>query len=201
MSGFYERREGYRPADVNAPRFRKQRHHLLTPALFKEYKKKYPNSKIDYKAFRAIIQTFNRRIRHLASTTRDGVEFPFQVGFLFVATCPKKKDNPDVQVSRQYGKKINHKNWESNQYLCKIFYSNYGTKYRFLGRENWYFRPCRNFKVEVSTFYRENWNIFQKISPFEKITSFLRSQGIKSVKVHKHEYKNRRVDFSDTQPD
>ncbi len=199
MNGYYEKREGFNPPDKKAPRFKKSRLSILSPALFASYKKKYPDTKLDYKQFKHLILSFNRKIRELVVTQRDGVELPEQLGYLFIGSCPKKKENPNYHISAEYNKKINHRNWESNQYVCKIFYSNYGTKYKLANREYWYFKASRTFKLETSEAYIKNWNLYRKISPVLKISS-LYAQGVKSIKVQKHDYNNRRTDFSDTQP-
>jgi len=201
--GFYAKREGYKAPDIKAPRFRRQRLSVLNPELFKKFRQENPGIDIDFKTFKRIILSFNRKVRDMVIEHRDGVELPEQIGYLFIGTCPRKSKtlNTDPLLSAENEKNINYKNWDSNQYVCKIFYSNYGTKYRFANRHLWFFTPCRTFKRSVSKAYRVNWNKYIKISPISKISSFFRSQGIKTIKVQKYDYKNRRVDFSGTQPD
>lgn len=201
--GFYAKREGYKAPDIKAPRFRRQRLSILDQELFKKFLRDNPDVTIDFKTFKRIILAFNRKIRDSVIDHRDGVELPEQIGYLFIGTCPRKikVPNTDPVLSAEYDKNINYKNWDSNQYVCKIFYSNYGTKYRFANRYLWFFTPGRTFKRSVSKAYRIHWNKYIKISPISKISSFFRAQGIKTIKVQKHDYKNRRVDFSDTQPE
>lgn len=200
--GFYAKREGYKKPDVHAPRFRRKWLNILTTDLFKKFQEKNPSIDIDYKTYKSIILSFNRKIREKVLEHRDGVELPEQLGYIFIGTCPKATKPPiDAVLSSEYDKKISFKNWESNQYLAKIFYSNYGTKYRFSNRNLWYFIPSRKFKRSLSSIYADNWNRFIKVSPISKVSNFFRSQNIKSIKVKKHDYNNRRMDFSDTQPD
>lgn len=199
--GYYEKREGFKKPDKKAPRFRRSRLSLLNQELFQKFKEKNPTIEIDYKAFKRLILAFNSKIRYLVTHERDGVELPEQLGFMFIGTCPKtRQDNPDKVISAELDMKISHKNWESNQYLCRIFYSNYGTKYRFANREFWYFRPSRTFKKEASTTFLEQWNVYRKISPIQRVSQ-LYKEGIKGVKIQKHDYNNRRVNFTDTQPE
>lgn len=198
--GYFAKREGYKKPDVNAPRYRRGWLDVLGSELYDKFKAANPEIEIDYKTFKTIIRTFNRKIVEKVLEHRDGVEFPGQLGYLFIGTCPKTK-MADHVTSSEYDRKIHFTNYDSNQYICKIFYSNYGTKYKFSNRELWYFVPGRKFKRAASAVFIKNWNRFIKVSPFSKVSGLFRSQGVKSIKVAKHDYKNRRVDFSDTQPE
>lgn len=202
MCGFYAKKPGYKKPDLNAPRFTRDRLNILTPELFRKFKKENPSIDIDFHTYRKIILAFNNKIVDKIMEHRDGVEFPDQLGYIFVGTCPKAiSPVVDPVTSSEYDKKINFKNWDSNQYICKIFYSNYGTKYKFLNRELWYFVPSRRFKRGISAIFIDNWNRFIKVSPISKISNFFKAQDYKGIKVKKHDYNNRRVDFSNTQPD
>lgn len=199
MCGYFAKRTGYKKPDLNAPRFKRDRLNILNKELFDKFKKNNPSVDIDFQTFRKIILSFNLKLRQKTMTNRDGVEFPEQLGYLFIGTCPRKVNMTDPITSSEYDRKINFKNWESNQYVCKIFYSNYGTKYRFSNRDMWYFVPCRKFKRSVSATFNENWNKYIKVSPISKVSSFFKDKTIKAIKVKKHDYNNRRVDFSNTQ--
>ena len=69
-----------------------------------------------------------------------------------------KTVNTNYQLSSQYGKVIQNKNWETDGKIAKIFYTNYSTKYRFRNRELWGFVACRDFKRSVAHEYPKNWN-------------------------------------------
>jgi len=201
VCGYFAKKPGYKKPDVTAPRFRRARLNLISVELFKRFKEKNPSIDIDFQTFKKVILAFNKKIRQKVIEHRDGVEFPEQLGYVFIGTCPRAKVIVDPITSSEHDKKINFKNWDSNQYVCKIFYSNYGTKYKFAGRDLWYFVPCRKFKREVSAGFASNWNRYIKVSPISKISNFFKSQDYKGIKVKKHDYNNRRVDFSDTQPE
>lgn len=198
--GFYVKKEGYKKPDVKGPRFGRTRLNILNMDLYKRFKKDNPGIDISYEDYKKIILAFNEKIVERVISHRDGVEFPDQLGYLFIGTCPKIPVIVDPVTSSEYNKKINFKNWDSNQYVCKIFYSNYGTKYKFRNREMWYFVPCRIFKRTVSANFAKNWNSYIKVSPISKVSTLFKRQGITAIKVKKHDY-SRRVDFSDTQPD
>jgi len=200
VCGFFAKRPGYKKPDLNAPRFKRERENPLSQDLFKAFKKKNPTLDIDFQTFKKVIHTFNRKFREKVIEHREGVEFPESLGYLFIGTCPKASGITDPITSAEYDRKLDFKNWQSNQYVCKIFYSNFGTKYRFSNSGLWYFVPCRKFKRSVSAAFRKNWNRYIKVSPISKVSNFFKDKTIKAIKVKRNEYSNRRVDFTDTQP-
>lgn len=201
MCGFFIKRDGYKKPDTSAPRFRRERLNVLTPELFRKFKRQNPEINIDYQTFRKVILSFNKKIWVKVLENREGVELPERLGYIFIGTCPKASGITDPITSAEYDRKIDHKNWDSNQYVCKIFYSNYGTKYKFANSGMWYFVASRKFKRAASATFVKNWNRYVKVSPISKVSNFFKDKTIKGVKVQRYDYNNRRVDFSDTQPD
>lgn len=200
--GFYAKRFGYKEPDIKAPRFRRTTLSVLDLSLFEKFQQENPNLQIDYKTYCKVVKAFNAKLRQSVIDNREGIELPEQMGWIFIGACPRKTKtpNPDQVESPKYDKLIQHKNWGSNQYVCKIFYSTYGVRYRYADSKLWYFRPSRIFKRSVSKAFKTNWNKYLKVSPKTKVSILLKKQGAKSIKVRKDGYNNRRVDFSDTQP-
>ena len=64
----------------------------------------------------------------------------------------------DYSLSRQYGKVLQNRNWETDGKIAKIFYTNLSTKYRFKNRELWQFKAVRQFKRSVAKTYPKQWN-------------------------------------------
>jgi len=204
MGDFFLKSDGsrFKKPNLNAPRERKNNYKVLSLNLFKRFKEKYPDSTLSWKQFKLIISVGNTIYSEKVISNREGVDLPNMLGKLFIGSCQKKKGaNYDFTTSGEIDTPVNHKNFESNRYLCKIFYTNFDTKYQLRLRKYWYFNAARSFKREVSKAYRENWNHYIKISPFQKISSQARREGIKSIKISKYERKGGRIDFSNTQPD
>jgi hypothetical protein len=88
---------------------------------------------------------------------RDGVELPEQLGYIFIGSCPAKKMNKDYKTSKELQQLIQHRNWESDNYLAKIFYTNYGSKYRFMFSKLWGFKPVRQFSRSVGQTYPDQY--------------------------------------------
>ncbi len=150
----------FKKPNLKGPRYREKRLGLLNKKTISEFKDKKPlYSSIDSSKLKRIIKLYNQNLWNGVIDNRDGVELPDSLGFLFIGTCPTLKTvNTNYQLSGQYGKVIQNKNWETDGKIAKIFYTNYTTKYRFKNRELWGFVACRDFKRSVAKNYPENWN-------------------------------------------
>ena len=120
-----------------------------------------------------------------AIDTRDGVELPEQLGYIFIGSCPRKKgENTNYRKSAEYGVKIQNQNWESDQYTAKIFYTNFETKYRFKHHEMWGFTGVRDFKRTVAQTYPIEWKKYVQVDNLVKVSLLFRKQRFKDFKKH-----------------
>ena len=149
----------FKAPNLNAPRYREKKSGLLNKKFLKEFKDKYPiYANIDDKKLKKVITLYSEKLWNGVIDNRDGVELPDSLGYLFIGTCPPGKGvNTDYSLSRQYGKVLQNKNWETDGNIGKIFYTNYSTKYRFKNRELWKFTAVRQFKRAVAQTYPEEW--------------------------------------------
>lgn len=170
--------------DIKGPRFRNKRISILTKNTLDQFKKKYPEySDLDLKQFKEVVMTFNANLVKGVIDNRDGIELPEGIGFVFMASCPPaKKRNVDYQKSMQFGVPTVHKNWDSDNRLLKIFYTNHNTKYPFANKQVWSFRASKVFRKEASEAYKEDWAKYAMVSPTEKISA-------RFDKYRKQEYK------------
>ena len=142
------------------------------------------------KNIKKIIIAANELIAKEVIDTRDGIELPEQLGYMFLGTCqPKVRKNVDFKTTDHYLKVIQHRNWESDNYLAKIFYSNYETKYKFKFNELWGFKACRNFTKEVGRKYPENWKKYIQVDHTLKIASLYRSAMYQDERKKLDEYR------------
>jgi hypothetical protein len=119
---------------------------------------------------RKVIKRFNQVLYQKVIDTRDGVQLPEQIGWLFIGTCQQsKKDNIDYAKSKKYGVKVTNNNWDTDGKLAKIFFTNYAPKHKMKNREFWGFTACREFKRAVSRSYPENWNMYLQVLSKAKI--------------------------------
>jgi hypothetical protein len=138
----------------------------LTNRFYKDFKKKFPKYK-NYtdKQLGEIIFDYNGRLWNAAIEYRDGVELPEGIGNIFIGSCnsPTRKYNSDFGSSIKNNVLTRIKNYETNGFLAKIFYTNYATKYLFAFREFWEFKGTRDFTRTVSATYQENWKKYIKV--------------------------------------
>jgi hypothetical protein len=169
--------DNIRIPDPKAPRFRKKRLNILERKFFRRLKKESPSlAALSDSDIRNIIETFHKSLWQAVIDCRDGVELPEQLGHIFVGTCPPKKSvNKNYHVSNRYKTLVQHRNFESDQHVAKIFYTTFLNKYRFKNHDLWVFTGCREFTRGVSRVYPERWNMYLKIDPMIKINTMFRS--------------------------
>ena len=179
----------FRKPDLNAPRYRAQRQDILNKDfynLFRETNPKY--SHLTDKDIRTIIKEVNGKIWGTVIDERNGIELPEQLGYIFIGSCPApKKDNPNYHISKQLDKIIQHRNWESDQYLAKIFYTNAASKYRFQFSNLWGLSLVRQFSRKVSEVYPENFNKYIVVEDYKRINAVFSKKmyGLDMRKIEK----------------
>jgi hypothetical protein len=149
----------FKKPDLNAPRYREKKFGLLNKKTISEFKEKHPlYEHIDNEKLKRIIKLYNYNVWNGVIEFRDGVELPDSLGYLFIGTCkPGKTVNTNYALSKEYGKVLQNKNWETDGNIGKIFYTNWSTKYRFKNRQLWMFEATRDFKRSVAKEYPKNW--------------------------------------------
>lgn len=162
-----------RKPNLNGPRFRERRISVLTIKTLKKFKVRYPeHNSLDLATFKDIVMTFNKSIVESIIANRNGVELPDGLGYIFMGTCPSpKKKNIDYGKSLNYGVETTHKNWDSDNKLLKIFYTNNSTKYPFKNKNVWSFKANKEFRQKASLEYKENWARYIEVPPSKKISS------------------------------
>jgi hypothetical protein len=167
----------FKKPDLSAPRFRGKTTNLLNKKLYDAFIEKYPKYKgLDISQFKKIISTYNGNIQNAVVHNRDGVSLPESLGYVLITKCDKPKGtNVDYAASAQYGKKVNHANWDSDNYLAKICYTNYSLKYRFSDRELWSFVPMKQFKSVVSGSFPELYNNYIHLTENIKLAKLFKN--------------------------
>jgi hypothetical protein len=162
-----------RKPDLNAPRFRSKRISVLTANTLKALKKKYPEyESLSLVEFKDIVMTFNGKITEGIIENRNGVELPDGLGFIFMGSCPPtKKKNVDYKKSLEYGVEASHRNWDSDNRLLKIFYTNRNSKHPFHNKQVWAFKAVKQFRKSASVAFSEEWVKYIEVSPHQKISA------------------------------
>ena len=178
-----------RKPNLNAPRFRKLAEGTLNQTFIKLLKEKVPaTNALSNDEIKKIVSTFNENMWRTAIEKRDGVELPEQIGHLFIGTCPKTKGkNINFKASIEYKQIVQHRNFESDEYIAKIFFTTFGSKYRFKNHELWAFNSTRNFSREVARTYPDNWKKYLQVDPRVKISNIYKTNTYKLDKKEEGE--------------
>lgn len=173
----------FKKPDLKAPRYRPKRLNFTNSEFFKKFIKEHPKySFLTNEQFKQIIEKFNEKIWTTVIDFRDGVELPEQLGYIFIGSCPRKKSNVDFKKSKDFGKILQNRNWESDDYLAKIFYTNFETKYRFKNHELWGFVGLRDFKRSVAKVYPKEWKKYLVVDNMTKVSKIFRRHKHKDFK-------------------
>lgn len=179
--------KSFKQPDLNAPRYKVTRMAGMNIHFYRRFFKKFPKYKdtIDNNILDTIITTFNINMRDQIITTRDGAEFPEGLGYSFVGSCPaaRKKNNVNKVLSIQHNQHIKHRNFDSDSFIAKIFYTNYANKYKFKMRELWMFKGCREFTRAVSQEYRENWKRYVEVDSFMHIRKLYQKHKNREIAI------------------
>ena len=173
----------FKKPDLNAPRFRPKKKTILNSAFHKRFIAKNPKFKdITLEQLKSVITSYNGKIWETIIETRDGVELPEQLGYMFIGSTTKKKGGAtDYKKSAELGYKVNHQNWESDQHLAKIFYTNHESKYKFTFYELWGFSGVRDFTRSVAKNYPSQWNKYIVVDQKLKISKLYRKEVYKDI--------------------
>jgi hypothetical protein len=172
--------------DLNAPRFRNKTEGTLNKEFLEALRENVKSVKtLTDSEIKNLIVTFNGNVWKKVIDKRDGVDLPEQLGHIFIGTCqPPKSKNVDFKSSMQHLKVVQHRNWESDNYLAKIFFTNYATKYKFKNHELWGFTPIRQFKRTLAKEYPKRWKQYVEIDSGKKISGLYK---MRSLKIEKQE--------------
>lgn len=174
----------YKKPDLNAPRYRPKKLNLTNADFYNKFIEDNPkHSHLTIKQFKDIITSFNGKIWEGVVKERDGVQLPEQLGYIFIGSCPRKKSNVDFSKSGEHGVVLQNQNWESDQYIAKIFYTNYETKYRFKNHELWGFKGLRDFTRAVGKAYPKEWKKYVQVDNLMKISRLFRMEKFKQFKT------------------
>ena len=174
----------YKKPDLKAPRFRPKKLNFTNQEYYDKFTQENPRyAHITLDQFKEVQTVFNGMIWNTVIDERDGVELPEQLGYIFIGTCPRKKSNIDFKKSAAYGQVLQNNNWESDDYLAKIFYTNFETKYRFRNHEMWSFNGLRDFKRTVGKTYPLQWKKYVMVDNMVRISRLFRKQNYKHKKI------------------
>ena len=158
----------YNKPDLHKPRYRRDALGMLNQVFYDKYRKKYPNTILTDKQIKQIINLFNSKCSNEIVSTRDGLDLPKQLGYLFIGACKIKEKPVDVPKSLELEQEVHAQNWETNQWICKVCYTNYASKYRFRNAACWGFEPSKELSNAASKAFKANHKLYVITDNFRK---------------------------------
>lgn len=167
----------FRKPNIKGPRFRVKHKTILNTLLFKKFKEKYPNySNLDLKTFTKIIKEDNKKIPELVKNNRDGIELRESLGNIILVSCETgtRRIPIDYKESIRLDTIIVHKNWDSDNRLAKLMYTNCSKKISFENRNLWGFVCGREFKRSASKIFKLDHTKYMSIDNKSKLSKMMR---------------------------
>lgn len=158
--------------NVKDTRFRRKYDTLLNGDVLKMFIDKFPEHKsLTIHQFKQIVQTFNRLMADGFIENRNGIELPNRLGFLFIGSCEPASQRPiNYIASKTNNQRITYGNWDTDNLLMKIFYTNH-LKQVFKNGNLWSFRATREVRKRASAYYIKNWQKYPLIAKNQKVSN------------------------------
>lgn len=174
----------FKAPNIKGPRFRKDYKSILTIQLYRKFIKANPKfSSLTYDQFKAIVKTHSKKMWDVAAKERDGVELPCGGSIFVGSTKITKKNNYNIQASIAANRPIKHRNFGTDGYVAKIYYSPHLSRIGGRDRSLWSFKGGREFTRTVAKEYPKNWNRYIVVADLYKIVREYKRSMYKSFRT------------------
>lgn len=175
------KRSARRVPDLNAPRFKKSYHKIVTKEFIEEFLKEHPEHK-EVKELETIYhtkklaKTVNRYLTKHVINFRDGIDLPERLGVVFIGSLKSKRNPIDYSLSSAYKQEIRNVNLETNNFFPKIFYSKHTRNHGITVSTIWSFYGSRDFTRSVSKAFKSDYNKYRRIENKMKLEMLFRER-------------------------
>lgn len=168
----------YRVPDLHARRYRRPAAGTVNAAMFAHLRSQIPALvQVSDPALRKLLRDVNQTLWETMIQHPDGVELPSETGHLFLAACPARRaDSIDYKASQALKQLVRQRNFESDGFLAKIFFSTTETRYLWKHHELWGFAACKNFRHAVGQQFPRQWQMYARIEPDKKLKNTFHQQ-------------------------
>ncbi len=164
--------------DRKKPRFRRDTGNTIKAVskhFFKVYKNKYKGTEDyikDQRSIREILKSYHKNVQKIIAEDRGGFDLMSLV-MIVTVSCPPPKEVEknkliDRKLSRELKKTIYFTNLDTDGTLCKIFCSFRTEGSKFLFKDSWGFKACRDLKQVVSKSFKKNHRNFIELISLRK---------------------------------
>lgn len=144
--------------DLKAPRFnpRKFRVNIVSEELYKSWKNRTGRTE-SFEEFKKAWEAIADTAIDIVLENPDGIRLPKAAGDIYLGYVPgATREFVDYQASKEYGSKVRHQNWHSNQKPGKIIYGTRNRKYIYRLSNWWSFKGCRVFTRSAAKSLKDN---------------------------------------------
>jgi hypothetical protein len=169
----------YNIVDKKLPRCRKDKNQVIKAVnkdFYKVYKKKHPETYIkDPSKVREVLKCVHQEFQEIIANDRDGVNLLELMSLVTVQTeihDELKEDKSkliDYRLSEKLNTRVRYLNLDTDGKICKIFCSFRNKECRFMFKDAWGFRPCRDLKQKVSKSFKQNYRKFMDYRALKKL--------------------------------
>jgi hypothetical protein len=141
-------------------------------ALYKDFVKAHPkHAAITFEEFDKIVDTTLIKMWKVTLDERDGIDLPIGGSLFIGSTKIKVKNNYDIQASIKANAPIKHRNYDTDGYVAKVYYSPHLAKVSGRDRSIWSFKGARGYKREVSKVYPKNYKKYIVVAELYTVIS------------------------------
>jgi len=171
----------FKAPNIKGPRFRKDYKAILTKELYTKFIKSHSKyTDLNFTKFKAIISDHSGLMWKAIIDSRDGVEVPIGGTIFIGSTKIRKKNNYDIQASIKANAPIKHRNYNTDGYVAKIYYSPRLSKVGGRDRSIWSFKGYRGFKRTIGKEYPKDWKKYIIVTDLYTVVK----------NYHRHKYRN-----------
>lgn len=144
--------------DLNKKRVTEKKGKVINYKEVSQFNKQYPNYNLSKSDIIKIMRAFNTNIIEETMTNIYGVMLPENIGAIYINNAGKPKNKSiDYARSKQAGKIVYHKNWDTDNNLMRIVYINRTRKTMVKNTNLFTFNPLQQFKRKASAYFKKHW--------------------------------------------
>lgn len=183
----------FKAPDIKGPRFRKPAKRLITKDLYNRFIERHPqHAGVDFEKFKEVIENSLKKMANVVISERDGIELPIGGTVFLGSTKIRKKHNYDIQASIKANAPIKHRNYETDGFVAKIYFSPRMSKTPIKKRNIWTFKGHRDMKRAISEVYPRDWKKYIVVAALYDVRKEYKKASVRNFRVNDT---NRKVQF------
>lgn len=144
--------------DLNKPRVTEKKGKVINYKEVRDFNKLHPSYNLKKSDIIKIMRAFNTNIAEETMINIYGITLPENIGAIFINNAGKPKGKSiDYAKSKEAGKIVYHKNWDTDNNLMRIVYINRTKRTLIKNTSLFTFNPLQQFKRKASTYFKKHW--------------------------------------------